>query len=881
MVDFSRVNSVQCISNIDRFEMPNGVKAFELVSCIEDVRLEGDRQSTTIHCLEYSDGNLYLGTSDSFILWYEVEESTRDGICSLKCSKQGFCNLGIKKPIVILKAASALDRMLSLCDGVIFILSLSLMQPVPGFSKLKGITCMCVNDNPLNGDPFAIQVCVATKKQLHVFNINQDQAVHVKKQSLPEPAVTLAMDGRFICAALTTQYAIINWESGFVQHLMPYDIVETSPLVKRISRDEFLLGGPNALGIFVTTEGTSERTPLSWSETVHAATYVHPYLITMDRESITVYSILDQKPKQKLQFYSGACLDNLCGRVFLSSALSVYALTAVHWEKQVQDLLSAKRVSEALHLAQNANHVGIPREQFLKIFGRLQQQAGFIELSQFHFEEAEHLFLEGHLDARELIALFPNLLLASNTVRSLPPLHEITNINHMCGQDEKLIKDCKSFLLQFLENFRANVSHGNGNMLQDVNTVLLKLYAEANLPELVTAAMSYGTNCHAKEVVEWFSGFARYHALALLHYHRDETELALRLWVKLVKGEISDDSFPGLSFLVEVLSNVKDLVLVWNYAPFVLEQDQELGVKIYINRPRNEIIDNANAQVIADNLQRFPVAMFLFMEYLVFNCNVKVEKYHTHLAILYVNNIKRSLDSDPNSSHVTTLRKKFQYFLLESNLYRARYILGQIGELPLLQEMAILHGKLEEHAEALDILVHRLQDHKAAEEHCILFSKSRSKIYRQKLFADLLRIYLNQNLSREKQGELLGPALHLLNSELSDFDAEKVIQMIPDHWSIAIIDQFLHRALRNVVHARRTCRIHQALAKVENVQVKFAKYDTQRQPVILTTERTCCLCRQPFTEPTFAWLPGNRIAHTHCTQDPKYREQHPASSRVT
>jgi len=33
---------------------------------------------------------------------------------------------------------------------------------------------------------------------------------------------------------------------------------------------------------------------------------------------------------------------------------------------------------------------------------RIEQQAGFVEFSQLHFNEARELFLQGHLDVREV-----------------------------------------------------------------------------------------------------------------------------------------------------------------------------------------------------------------------------------------------------------------------------------------------------------------------------------------------------------------------------------------------------------------------------------------------------------------------------------------------
>lgn len=41
----------------------------------------------------------------------------------------------------------------------------------------------------------------------------------------------------------------------------------------------------------------------------------------------------------------------------------------------------------------------------LKVYQRIQQQAGFIEFSLLHFDEARELFHEGQLDAREVTFL--------------------------------------------------------------------------------------------------------------------------------------------------------------------------------------------------------------------------------------------------------------------------------------------------------------------------------------------------------------------------------------------------------------------------------------------------------------------------------------------
>lgn len=55
-----------------------------------------------------------------------------------------------------MKAASALDKLLVLCDTTLFVLNLNSLEPTS--TKLKNIQTFCVNENPLSSDPFLVQV---------------------------------------------------------------------------------------------------------------------------------------------------------------------------------------------------------------------------------------------------------------------------------------------------------------------------------------------------------------------------------------------------------------------------------------------------------------------------------------------------------------------------------------------------------------------------------------------------------------------------------------------------------------------------------------------------------------------------------------------------
>ena len=74
------------------------------------------------------------------------------------------------------------------------------------------------------------------------------------------------------------------------------------------------------------------------------------------------------------------------------------------------------------------------------------------------------------------------------------------------------------------------------------------------------------------------------------------------------------------------------------------------------------------------------------------------------------------------------------------------------------------------HEPALQLLVHRLGDHKGAELYCHENTRSSDRGARQKLFMALLRVYLVPETGKRSYTQ---EAINLLNSHLSDLDVAK------------------------------------------------------------------------------------------------------------
>uniref|UniRef100_A0ABI7W442 CNH domain-containing protein n=1 Tax=Felis catus TaxID=9685 RepID=A0ABI7W442_FELCA len=926
-------------------------KAFTLVSAVERELLVGDKEQGHIECVECCGKNLYVGTSDCIVYHFLLEERAQPaGTATFSATKQLHRHLGFRKPVSELRAASALNRLLVLCDNSITLVNMMSLEPVPSGARIKGAVALALNENPVSGDPFCVEVCIISVKRrtIQVFLVYEDRVQIVREVSTPEQPLAVAVDGHFLCLALTTQYIILNYNTGVAQDLFPYCSDEKRPIVKRIGRQEFLLAGPGGLGMFATVAGISQRAPVHWSENVIGAAICFPYVIALDNEFITVHSMLDQQQKQTLPFKEGHILQDfedrkrrsfccllrtgdgllqehlqtgaelkasepernlLCsssfvdclhrvsqvkrgqwvmglatgqvnsrgckemievtprpgrirvgGRVIVATSKGVYILVPLPLEKQIQDLLASRRVEEALVLAKGARR-NIPKEKFQVMYRRILQQAGFIQFAQLQFLEAKELFRSGQLDVRELISLYPFLLPTSSSfTRSHPPLHEYADLNQLTQGDQEKMAKCKRFLMSYLNEVRSTeVANG---YKEDIDTALLKLYAEADHDSLLDLLVTENS-CLLTDSAAWLEKHKKYFALGLLYHYNNQDAAAVQLWVNIVNGDIHDSTRSDLyEYVVDFLTYSLDQELVWKYADWVLQKSEEVGVQVFTRRPLDEQQNSFNPDSIITCLKKYPKALVKYLEHLVIDRRLQKEEYHTHLALLYLDEVlQQRPGANSKGAEATETQAKLRHLLQKSDLYRVHFLIDRVRGADLPMESAILHGKLEEHEEALRILVHELQDFSAAEDYCLWRSEGRDPPYRQRLFHTLLAMYLQPGPSVP---ELAVAATDLLNHHAAEFDAAHVLQLLPGTWSVQLLRPFLTGAVRDSVHARRTTQVALGLAKSENLIYKYDKMKLKGSSVRLSDKKLCQMCQNPFREPVFVRYPNGGLVHTHC-----------------
>lgn len=821
-------------------------KAFELVPVVEHLPSERAK----VECIESYEENLYIGTSDCCVIYYVIRQGVSPtGKITFQCQFKKTRQLEHKKPIEKIVVCSTLSRLLVLCAGTVTVLNAATLEKVPINVKLKAISDVCPNESLNELAHLSYEVCFSSSKRkfISIYTLTEDRLILSKELSTPEPISKLRRDGQTICMASQSLYYLLDVDSGHCSSFFRLDCEVEAAFIQRVGAGEFLLRASD-LGVFTDKHGEAKRTPLRLLGQPFQVAYHFPYVLALCYDQVHVYSVLTEEHKQTVSFQGGCALGSFGKRVLIASHRQVYALTMIELEQQVQHLFKEGHITEALFLAQvslveDDSLTPSNKQRRAKQLQRYQRQAGFAYLAQFHFEEAAEQFHDSSMDFRELLNLFPGLLTKSSNFQSHASdwgLHQITDVSALTKDDPEKLAKLQDFVVSYLEDVRLTAAaHGKRD---DLDTALLRLYAIRNSKQLL-GFIGGENSARVEDAVQSLMELKRYHALGLFYCFHNMAEKALEIWVQLNDGKLSDPTHAGLEYVVEFLASLSDHQLVAKFASWALQKDQQLAATIFTHRPHNETSSEfIRPDSVLDYLSQYSIALRIYLEHLVFTKKLEKEKYHTHLAVLYLDEVQElqksmagSSASDAETQKLKDARHRLCRMLETSSLYRVTLLLGKIQDTDLYNECAILYGKLEQHEKALQLLVHRLKDYPGAQRYCIINSADHDLRYRQKLFLALLTVYLTPVPG---QGQLLVvQAMDLLNCSEAEFDVSQVLQILPETWSISLISNFLSRSIRRSMSQARASRLQHSLARGEALQVKHTFIRAHARPVIITEDR--------------------------------------------
>ncbi|CAG0882189.1 unnamed protein product [Darwinula stevensoni] len=395
---------------------------------------------------------------------------------------------------------------------------------------------------------------------------------------------------------------------------------------------------------------------------------------------------------------------------------------------------------------------------------------------------------------------------------------------------------------------------------EEVDTGLVKLLAELSPDKLVDFIQAETLKCDAEESLEWLSLYKRHHARAHLLQRLNRHSEALAIWSDLCDGQLFDPSFQGIGFLEKYIIMCHDRDIVWKYADFVFGRDPDFPVTMLIGRDPEEWPPS----IIITYLSKYPQAQLKYLEHLVLEDKSEREDYHTQLALNYLSQIEKG-NMERKEKEVETGRMKLRKLIALSSQFKAQLLLGRTKELGLLEEMALLYGKLGEHKKALDILVHELGDTDAARDYCLTCSDKADtdeRTTRAHLLLILLQTYLNPSLDQESQMQLRGPALDLLVKHATDFNVTDVLAILPDSWRLDSVHTFLIKSIREALHSKRMLQVKRNLSQELDLHESFVHLCLTRESIIMNSSREKNLKMSDYHKPEAKSLQELRdIAH--------------------
>jgi hypothetical protein len=134
-----------------------------------------------------------------------------------------------------MKAISALTQLLVLSNETLTVLDLETLALVRTL-KFKSITSFHLNENPLNEDPFTVEICAGSKKKILYIHLSDEHVKIIKEVSTSLTPSTLVMDGAHICFAMGFEYCMLDILSGEIQQLFAVDNPQQPLIIHRVSK---------------------------------------------------------------------------------------------------------------------------------------------------------------------------------------------------------------------------------------------------------------------------------------------------------------------------------------------------------------------------------------------------------------------------------------------------------------------------------------------------------------------------------------------------------------------------------------------------------------------------------------------------------------------
>ncbi|KAM6359612.1 vam6/Vps39-like protein isoform 1-T1 [Alca torda] len=890
--------------------------AFEHVPILEKLPLQ-------IDCLAAWEEWLLVGTKQGHLLLYRIKKDIGCNRFEVTLEKS---NKNFSKKIQQIHVVSQFKILVSLLENNIYVHDLLTFQQITTVSKAKGASLFTCDLQQSDTGEEVLRMCVAVRKKLQLY-FWKDREFHELQGdfSVPDVPKSMAWCENSICVGFKRDYYLIRVDGkGSIKELFPTG-KQLEPLVAPVA-DGKVAVGQDDLTVVLNEEGIcTQKCALNWTDIPIAMEHQPPYIIAVLPRYVEIRTFEPRLLVQSIELQRPRFITSGgTNIIYVASNHFVWRLIPVSIATQIQQLLQDKQFELALQLAEMKDDSDSEKRQQIH---HIKNLFAFNLFCQKRFDESMQVFAKLGTDPTHVMGLYPDLLPTDyrKQLQYPNPLPCLSGAElekaHLALIDyltqvifaevgwrnpwsfpvqisfdvlqkrSQLVKklndsDHQSSTSPLMEGTPTIKS--KKKLLQIIDTTLLKCYLHTNVALVAPLLRLENNHCHIEESEHVLKKAHKYSELIILYEKKGLHEKALQVLVDQSKK--ANSPLKGHERTVQYLQHLgtENLHLVFSYSVWVLRDFPEDGLKIFTeDLPEVEALPRD--KVLSFLIENFKSLTIPYLEHIIHVWEETGAEFHNCLIQLYCEKVqglmKEYLSSFPadktpvpageEGGDLGDYRKKLLLFLEKSSWYEPSRLISDFPFDGLLEERALLLGRMGKHEQALFIYVHILKDTNMAENYCHKHY-DRNKDGNKDVYLSLLRMYLSPpsvHCLGPIKMEVLEPqanlqaALQVLELHHSKLDTTKAINLLPANTQISEIRIFLEKVLEENAQKKRFNQVLKNLLHAEFLRVQEERILHQQVKCIITEEKVCTVCKKKIGNSAFARYPNAIVVHYFCSKE--------------
>ncbi|KAG8449632.1 hypothetical protein GDO86_016319 [Hymenochirus boettgeri] len=721
-------------------------------------------------------------------------------------------------------------------------------------------------------------MCVAVRRKLQLY-FWKDRAFHELQGdfSVPDVPKSMAWCENSICVGFKRDYYLIRVDGkGSIKELFPTG-KQLEPLAVPLE-DGKVAVGQDDLTVVLNEEGTcTPKCALNWTDIPMAMEHQPPYIIAVLPRYVEVRTFEPRLLVQSIELQRPRFVTSGGPNiVYVASNHFVWRLVPVSIAIQIQQLLQDKQFELALQLARMKDDLDTEKRQQIH---HIQNLFAFNLFCQKRFEDSMQVFAKLGTDPTHVIGMYPDLLPSDykkhlqypNPVPVLSGAElekaNLALIDYLTQKRSHLVKklndsDHQPTTSPLMEGTPTIKS--KKKLLQIIDTTLLKCYLHTNTALVAPLLRLENNHCHVEESEHVLKKAHKYSELIILYEKKGLHEKALQVLVDQSKK--ANSPLKGHERTVQYLQRLgaENLSLTFAYCRWVLRNHPEDGLKIFTEDlpeveclPRKSILDFL--------LENFIELAVPYLEHVILTWEDQTPEFHNYLIKLYCEKVQGLMKALPGlacnelkgggavpagteEGELGEFRRKLLDFLEISDCYQPDQLISYFPFDGLLEERALLLGRMGKHEQALFIYVHILQDTNMAEQYCHKHY-DRNKEGNKDVYLSLIRMYLSPpdvhclgpiKIKLKVPEPNLGAALAVLEQHHGKLNTTKAINLLPANTKIKDIQIFLEKVLEENAQRKRFNQVLKNLLHSDFLRVQEERISHQQLKCVITEEK--CLC---------------------------------------